>query len=90
MRWAVGCIPVVVWEQFGEESCRRWMKLFTGFWRDSGQAPSLALPGGTLIRGAQGRHKAYPYRSGGGMAETLRMAGEGRHKACPYWSVWGE
>ena len=33
-------------------------------WRDVGQTSGLAFAGGPLIRGAQGRHKACPYRSG--------------------------
>ena len=49
-------------------------------WRDVGQTSGLAFAGGPLIRGAQGRHKACPYRSGereGGQRMRGAWAGTG-------------
>ena len=51
-------------------------------WRDVGQTSGLAFAGGPLIRGAQGRHKACPYR-------TFEGEGGGGRWAGARDSMWG-
>ena len=67
---AEGSILDMGWEQSCGRLCQLWQKLFTGIWRDAGQAPSLAIRWGPLI-GAQGRHKACLYGA------LMRVAGGG-------------
>ncbi len=76
-------------------SCRRWLKLFTGFGRGRGQAQGLPLPFANWR--AKGRHKACPYlslfggqRAGTRPAPTFRyLEGKGQAQGLPLpFAIW--
>ena len=86
LRCAEGCIPVVLWEQFGEESCQRWVELFTGLWREAGQARGLAVRWVPEM-GGKGQARGLPLRGlvgtgGTWFGETLFFG-----RLSPMWTL---